>query len=102
MGFFLSGQAEPVRGSGVERMAERPYLSIEDVAKRFGVTPSTVYRLAQRGVLPAFKVGGQWRVSHEMLELWVADQVTVERLKAADQPEDPSKPSSGHRQSRKK
>jgi len=65
-------------------MVEKPYLSVEGVARRFGVNPTTVYRLAQRGMLPGFKVGGQWRFSQEMLESWVADQVTVERLRAED------------------
>lgn len=69
-------------------MAEKPYLTIEGVAKRFGVTSTTVYRLAQRGALPGFKVGNQWRFSEEMLELWVADQVTIERLKAEDHQHD--------------
>ena len=65
-------------------MIEKPYLTIEDVAKRFGVNPTTVYRLAQGGVLPGFKVGVQWRFSRQMLESWVADQVTIKRLKAED------------------
>ena len=72
-------------------MPERPYLSIEDVAKHFGVTPTTVYRLAQKGDLPGFKIGSQWRFSQEMLESWVADQVTVERLKAEDGKSSPRK-----------
>ena len=63
-------------------MAEKLYLSVDEVAKRFDVTPSTIYRLAQHGILPALKVGGQWRFSEEMLESWVADQVTVERLRS--------------------
>ncbi len=65
-------------------MAEKTYLSIHEVAKHFGVTPTTVYRLAQRGKLPGFKIGNQWRFSPSMLESWVADKVTVERLKAED------------------
>ena len=65
-------------------MMEKPYLTIEDVAKRFGVNPTTVYRLVQRGVLPGFKVGVQWRFSRQMLESWVADQVTIKQLKAED------------------
>ena len=60
------------------------YLSVEQVARRFGITTSTVYRLAQRGILPGFKVGVQWRFSPDMLESWVADQVTLERLRAED------------------
>ena len=65
-------------------MTEKSFLSIEQVAKRFGVNPTTVYRLAQRGVLPGFKIGNQWRFSEEMLESWVADRVTIERLKKED------------------
>ena len=66
-------------------MTEKAYLSVEEVAKRFGVNTTTAYRLAQRGVLPGFKVGNQWRFSPEMLESWVTDQVTVERFRAEDQ-----------------
>ena len=58
-------------------MQEQRYLSIEEVAQRFGVNPTTVYRLAQRGALPGFKVGHQWRFSQEMLESWVADRVSA-------------------------
>ena len=63
---------------------EKTFLSVEDVAGRFGVNTSTVYRLTQRGFLPGFKVGGQWRFSKEMLDSWVADRVCMERLKKED------------------
>ena len=66
-------------------MADKAYLSVEEVAKRFGVNPTTIYRMAQRGLLPGFKVGFQWRFSQDMLESWVADQITVEWLKVQDQ-----------------
>jgi excisionase family DNA binding protein len=66
-------------------MTDKSYLSVEEVAKQFGVNPTTVYRLAQQGKIPSFKVGGQWRFSLEMLESWVADRVTLGRLKAEDQ-----------------
>lgn len=65
-------------------MNEDQYLSIGEVAKRMGVNTTTVYRLAQKGRLPAFKVGSQWRFSIEQLDAWVADQVTIEWLKAED------------------
>ena len=65
-------------------MQKERYLSIGEVARRFGVNPTTVYRLAQKGSLPGFKVGNQWRFAQEMLESWVVDQVTVKRLKAED------------------
>ena len=58
-------------------MPEKPYLTIEDVAKRFGVKVTTVYRLVQHGKLPAFKIGNQWRFSETRLEEWVADRERV-------------------------
>ncbi len=57
------------------------YLSVDDVAQHFGVNVTTVYRLAQRGRLPAFKVGNQWRFSREMLEAWVSEQTAVEQTR---------------------
>ena len=58
-------------------MPETPYLTVEDVAKRFGVNVTTVYRLVQHGKLPAFKIGNQWRFSETRLEEWVADRERV-------------------------
>mgnify|MGYP001618323328 CR=1 FL=1 len=62
-------------------MVEKTYLSVGEVARRFGVNSTTIYRLAQRGALPGLKIGGQWRFNEEMLQSWVVDQVTIERLK---------------------
>lgn len=58
-------------------MANKPYLTIQEVAKRFGINTTTVYRLAKQGKLPAFKVGSQWRFSENRLEEWVADRERV-------------------------
>lgn len=52
-------------------MDERAYLTVEEVAERFGVNVTTIYRLLQQGRLPGFKVGNQWRFSEARLEEWV-------------------------------
>ncbi len=65
-------------------MSDKIYITIQEVAQNFGINPTTVYRLAQHGKLPGFKIGGQWRFSQEMLEAWVADQVSHEWLKGVD------------------
>jgi excisionase family DNA binding protein len=56
---------------------DKSYLTVEEVARRFGVNVTTVYRLAQQGKLPAFKIGNQWRFSEHRLEEWVADRERV-------------------------
>lgn len=58
-------------------MTDRTYLTIQEVAKRFGVNTTTVYRLVKQGRLPAFKVGNQWRFSQTRLDQWVADRERV-------------------------
>lgn len=56
---------------------EKPYLSIQEVAKRFRLNNTTVYRLVKQGRLPAFKVGNQWRFSEDRLKEWIADRERV-------------------------
>ncbi len=55
----------------------KTYLTVQDVARRFGVNVTTIYRLAEHGKLPAFKVGSQWRFNEARLEQWVADRERV-------------------------
>lgn len=50
------------------------YLTVEEVAERFGVNATTVYRLVQTGKLPGIKIGKQWRFSAARLEEWAADR----------------------------
>ncbi len=45
--------------------------TISEVASLLKVTKKTVYGLAQRGDLPGFKVGGQWRFSRAAIDSWI-------------------------------
>ena len=49
-------------------------LDADDVAEMLRVHPRTVKRLAGQGVLPGFKVGGQWRFRREAIEEYVKRQ----------------------------
>ena len=69
--------AHPLDGRFVMMPSDTHYLTVEDVATRFGVNVTTVYRLVKEGRLPAFKVGNQWRFREERLEEWVADRERV-------------------------
>jgi excisionase family DNA binding protein len=48
-----------------------PLLTLEQVAEYLNIDRFTVYRLVAQKQLPAFKVGGQWRFSQEMIEAWL-------------------------------
>ena len=49
-------------------------LTLPEVAVLLKVAKKTVYTMAQRGQLPAFKVRGQWRFKRSDLEQWIEDQ----------------------------
>lgn len=49
-------------------------LNIREVAELLRVAEKTVYSMAQRGELPAFKVRGQWRVRRVDLDAWINAQ----------------------------
>ena len=48
-----------------------PAMTVRDVAAYLNVDEKTIYRLAQKGELPAFKVAGAWRFRVEDLKRWI-------------------------------
>lgn len=46
-------------------------MTVRDVALYLKVDEKTVYRLAQRGELPGFKVAGTWRFKRTDIEAWI-------------------------------
>ena len=51
-----------------------PAMTVRDVAAFLNVDEKTIYRLAQKGDLPGFKVLGSWRVQRPDLEAWIAER----------------------------
>jgi excisionase family DNA binding protein len=49
-------------------------MTVRDVAGYLNVDEKTVYRLAQRGGLPGFKVAGAWRFRREDIDAWIVRQ----------------------------
>ncbi len=43
------------------------------------VADKTVYTMAQRGEVPAFKVRGQWRFKRDDLDRWIEQQKLFQR-----------------------
>jgi len=46
-------------------------LTLPEVAQLLKVAEKTVYTMAQKGEMPAFKVGGQWRFRRTDLDAWI-------------------------------
>ncbi len=57
-------------------------LTVRDVAAYLNVDEKTIYRLAQRGELPGFKVAGAWRFQSLDLQRWINQR---KRLSSAKQ-----------------
>lgn len=55
--------------------AEAEILTLEEVATYLKAGKRTVYRLAQRGSIPAFKLGGTWRFRRIELDRWIAASI---------------------------
>jgi PTS system nitrogen regulatory IIA component len=55
-------------------------LTIEEVAKYLRVSERTVYDWAQKGEIPAGKIGTVWRFKKSEIEKWVNDRLSVNKL----------------------
>ena len=54
-------------------------MTTKEAAAYLKLNYMTVYKLAQRGKIPATKVGGNWRFKKEILDEWIARQAATER-----------------------
>lgn len=51
-----------------------PAWTVRQVAEYLNVNGRTVYRIAESGELPAFKVGDAWRFRREDIDAWIDSQ----------------------------
>ena len=49
-------------------------LTLPEIAQLLKVAEKTVYTMAQRGEIPAFKVRGQWRFKRVDIDSWIEQQ----------------------------
>jgi excisionase family DNA binding protein len=54
-------------------------LTVQEVATLLKVADKTVYTMAQKGEIPAFKVRGQWRFRRVDIDAWIQAQTTSPR-----------------------
>jgi excisionase family DNA binding protein len=55
----------------VGKLPKSQVLTALELAGYLRIHPTTVYKLAKRGELPAFKVGGDWRFNRASIEKWL-------------------------------
>ncbi|WP_176331625.1 methylation-associated defense system helix-turn-helix domain-containing protein MAD1 [Burkholderia vietnamiensis] len=58
---------------------ESDILTLEEVAEYLKASKRTIYRMAQKGEIPAFKFGGSWRFRRQELDAWIAERINVKR-----------------------
>jgi len=66
--------------------ASSPAMTVKDVAAYLNVNEKTVYRLAQRGELPGFKVAGAWRFQQVDLDDWISARKQAASRTSAPRP----------------
>jgi len=50
-------------------------MTIEEVAKYLKMKPQTIYTWAQKGKIPAAKIGKEWRFRRDLLDEWFNQHV---------------------------
>jgi len=55
-------------------------MDIKEVASYLKIKEQTVYRLVQKGKIPALKIGGQWKIKKDHLDR-MFDEILTEKLK---------------------
>ena len=51
-------------------------LTVQEVSTYLRVHPSTIYRMLKKNLLPAFRVGSDWRFTVEAIDKWRASVET--------------------------
>ena len=52
----------------------RRIMTVAEVAEHFNFGRNTIYRLARKGKIPAFKIGTDWRFDRDAIEKLVTDR----------------------------
>jgi len=56
-------------------------MTLEEVADYLRLSIHTVYKMAQQGRIPAYKVGKQWRFKKEIIDKWITSKATKDNLR---------------------
>jgi len=86
-GYDIDDQIRAAFKLGASDFLEKPVrditkiMTIKEAAQFLKVNNMTVYRLANKGKIPASKVGKQWRFSQQKIEQWLLEKVKRSKRK---------------------
>ena len=52
------------------------FMTADEVAEYLRLTTAKIYRLSQKGMIPAYKFGREWRFKRERIDQWIEEQET--------------------------
>ncbi|HBG60564.1 MAG: hypothetical protein A2243_04675 [Omnitrophica WOR_2 bacterium RIFOXYA2_FULL_38_17] len=58
------------------KLDKKNVMNIKQVAEYLGVHVSTVYKYAQEGTIPAFKIGSDWRFTKKHIDKWIDESMS--------------------------
>lgn len=58
----------------IQSVTIKSLLTLKEVAGLLRLSPQTVYKMLDRGSIPAVKVGNQWRFEPDRIRAWLTDQ----------------------------
>ena len=54
------------------------YLTVQQAAEYLNISPHTLYKLLEKGKVPAGKIGGSWRFNRERLDQFLAGSTVID------------------------
>jgi excisionase family DNA binding protein len=78
-GALLAYSLLPYRGTGNGELMKKPdtairLLTLAEAATILKISKRTLHRMIQHRQIPAFKVGGQWRILESRFQEWVEEE----------------------------
>jgi excisionase family DNA binding protein len=71
-------------------------LTAKQVAEYLHIHPLTVHRFAREGVIPAFKIGTDWRFQKKNLDEWIKQRINS-HMETQKKPPEENKPQKDQR-----
>lgn len=62
-------------------MEDRPYLSVDDVARELDIEPATVRDWIRKKILPAHRIGNKYRIARVDLDEFMRQRRTIQEEK---------------------